>query len=266
MDICESDILKNKTILVTRAKTQSLGFIQELEKFSASVISFPTIETEPININLLEKYLKNIEVYDWIIFTSSNTVKIFFETFYKLNLDKNTLNKIKFAVIGSKTNKSLEIYNFTSNLTPNEYTAESLLNLFSQIDIKNNKIFLPISALAQNILEEGLKNKNVIVDVLKIYNTILPKVESLDILINKFLNNEIDYVTFTSPSTVKNFILLLEKHNIKKLLKNTKLVSIGQVTSKAIKEHLDILPIESQDHTIEGLLKEIIFDTKKHLV
>lgn len=266
MNIDKNNILEKKTIVVTRAKSQSIEFIQQLKNLGATVINFPTIEIKPTNLDLLENYLKNIQVYNWIIFTSTNSVKIFFETFSKIGLEKNTLEKIKFAVVGSKTNKCLETYGFSSNLIPNEYTSESLLNIFSKINIENKKIFLPISALAKNTLKDELKKKKAIVDTLQIYNTTLPKIEDLDFIINQFLNCKIDYITFTSPSTVKNFASLLENHNINKLLENVNIVSIGQITSQTIKDLLNIIPLEPNENTIEGILEKIIFDTKKHLI
>lgn len=244
-------ILNGKSIVVTRAENQAKDFIEKLEALGAEVIFCPTISIFPI-INSETEYIYNqIEDYQWIIFTSTNSIKIFFEIFDKLKINRSILKDTKFATVGEKTSKKLSEYNFKSSLMPKTFTADYLLEEFKTIDIINKNILIPCSKIARKDLSEGLKKLGANSRFFAIYETIKPEVERLEI--EKITNS--DYITFTSPSTVENFYQIYFE-----LLKNFKaeIVCIGSITEKKVRELIKKESIVPDNFTIEGMIEQII--------
>jgi uroporphyrinogen III methyltransferase/synthase len=254
--------LSGKKIIITRAGSQSDNFLQNLESLGAEVINFPTIEIKPIENQDIEPTLKRIDTYDWIIFTSVNGVKLFFTKFFQKKIALKQLENTKFAVIGPKTADALSNYGFTTSLLPAKFVTGDLINEFSEMALKGKKILLPVAELAGNILPEKLVEFGAIVDNVTIYQTVMPSSEKTDIVAEKLKNKEIDYITFTSSSTVTNFFELLKNKNIQKLLKNVKIVTIGPVTAKTVTDTFGISPLIADSHTIDGIITAIISDIK----
>jgi len=166
--------------------------------------------------------------------------------------DVRILGHLKFACIGPVTKERLRDFGIISDILPETYRAESVVEAFSTVDIKNKKILLPRAKVARTILPEELKNLGAQVDEIAAYETRLAA-DGKDELIRLLELNEIDAVTFTSSSTVSNFMALLEPKDSKKLLKNVAVASIGPITSDTARS-FDIEPdIEAKEYTIQGL-------------
>ncbi len=247
--------LLGKIIINTRATSQADEFFQKLQSLGAEVINFPTIEIKPLKSPELESALAKIETYDWIIFTSKNGVDIFFQNKIDLKKLKNT----KFATIGPKTKKSLNGYGFYPEFITSQFITESVIDAFSQIDLKGKKILLPVAKLAKKILPEKLIEFGAIVENISIYDTLMPDSKLTDFISEKLEKQEIDYVTFTSSSTVNNFFELL---NGKSLPPNLKIVTIGPKTAKTVKDIFGFCPIIADEYTIDGVVMAIISDIK----
>lgn len=245
-------ILENIKILVTRSKNQSEEFSNKLKSLGAEVTNMPLIDIKPIiNNNILNTY-KNINIYHWIIFTSTNSIEIFFDVFNKNNLDLNYLENIKFAVVGRKTRDKLLEYGFNTDLCPEVFTADELLKEFIIREIKDNNILIPCSKIAKRDLYNGLVELGNKAIFLEIYDNIEINTQN-----NDFNISDIDYITFTSPSTVQSFYNIFG--NIKL---NSKIVSIGTVTSSKVKELMGIDSLVPNEFTIEGMTKIIIENVK----
>jgi uroporphyrinogen-III synthase len=239
--------LKNTTILITRAESQSEDFSKKLQRLGANTISIPLIKTAPINKTELSSSYNN--TFDWLIFTSVNAAIYFFET-----IDSKTVQS-KIAVVGEKTAQYIQHLGLMVNFQPSEYTGKHLAN---EIPINTNeKIFIPRSIVAKNDLVEILENRNCKVTSLSIYDN-TPIAYSIEELTN-LLNCKIDYITFTSGSTVKAFA------NLNYPLNHTKAICIGPETAK-IAQQLNITIAEmANPHTIEGMIDAILLANKKSL-
>lgn len=252
----DNKILENIKIVITRAENQSEEFTQKLEDLGAKVINLPLIKIEPIiNEDILNKY-KNITFYNWIIFTSTNSVEIFFNLFNNNNIDKKLLKKIKFAVVGKKTQKKLNEYGFKVSMIPEKFTAENLLNAFINKNITGNNILIPASSIAKKDLYNGLIKLGNHTDFLQIYNTV--EIKYNDDKSDSILNS--DYITFTSPSTVQSFYNIFKNKTL-----NSKIICIGTVTSSKVKELMNLYSIIPEEFTIDGMIKAIIKDKKTSL-
>lgn len=186
----------------------------------------PMIEIKPIkDWTSFDNQLKNILVFDWIIFTSRYAVQYFFERFYFLNYDSRILKNIKIAAIGNSTKNRLADFGILPDLIPKKESSEGLIEEFSKINLKNIKIFMPRSDIADKGLTEKLKKSGVNIVSEVAYKNIMP--ENLpDINLNSF-----DEIIFTSPSTVRNFIKRYGKPP-----ENIKISYIGDITKKEAKK------------------------------
>lgn len=253
----DKKVLFGKRVLVTRTRTQASKLSERIEELGGEAIEFPTIEiVENTDHTDIDKAIGQIEKYKWIVFTSVNGVKYFFERMKKLSFDIRLLKDAKFCAIGPATAKELNDKGFVVDCIPEEYVAESIVKeLKDKIKVGDN-VLLPRADIARRLLEEGLKELGANVDNVDIYKTIIPKHESEE-LIELLKERKVDIITFTSSSTAKNFYEILGESN-KGLLENITLASIGPITSKTAND-LDMkINIEAEEFTIDGLVEAIV--------
>ena len=250
--------LFGKRIVITRARAQASSLVSMLSRLGAQCIEIPTIQIgPPQDTGPLKESIENINDYDWLVFTSVNGVKFFFDTLFNMGKDVRVLGHLKFACIGPVTRERLRDFGIISDILPETYRAESVIKAFSTVEIKNKKVLLPRAKKARTILPEELTNMGAQVNEVTAYETRL-NVDGKDELISLLGKNEIDAVTFTSSSTVSNFMSLLESKDATKLLKNVITAAIGPITSDTARS-LDIEPdIEAKEYTIQGLVDSLL--------
>lgn len=250
--------LSGKRIVITRARAQASGLVSTLSKLGAHCIEIPTIKiAPPSDIAPLMESINSIDKYDWLVFTSVNGVKFFFDTLYEMGKDVRALGHLKFACIGPVTKERLKDYGIISDILPETYRAESVVDAFSTVEIKNKSVLLPRAKKARTILPDELRKMGARLDEVTAYETLLDA-EGKEELITLLENNEIDAVTFTSSSTVSNFMSLLESKDTQTLLENVITASIGPITSDTARS-LDIEPdIEAKEYTIQGLTHSLL--------
>ena len=247
----EKKVLFGKKILNTRARLQASKLTKKLEELGAEVIEFPTIKiTNPTdNYKKMDFAIKNLQKYDWIIFTSTNGVEKFFERLNAFNLDSRAINA-KIAVIGSATAEKLKNFGIIADLVPKEFFAESLIESFKNISAK--EILIVRAEKARDILPEELKKICEKVEVVPAYKTI-SAVENVENVKNLLNEGKIDFITFTSSSTVENFVQAVGAENLKKAKK----VAIGPITAQTLENFGIDAEIIAKKFTIEGLVDEI---------
>ena len=232
--------LKNKTVLVTRSENQASEFILKLEALGATTVTLPLITTSAINkTELLQKVSTNN--FNWIVFTSPNAVKFFFESI----APKNITSKI--AAVGSKTKEELEATGLTIDFIPTQFTAKQLA-----IEIpteKGESLFIPRSNLAKNDAVAILEKRKCKIETLAIYeNTSVNHSKEELITIS---NQLIDFITFTSGSTIKAFTQLGIE------ITNEKVICIGPETEKVAIQNNIIVTATANPHTIDGMIEAI---------
>lgn len=249
--------LSGKRILITRTKSQTGSFAQKIEDLGGEVYSFPTIKViDPSDYRLIDNKIKKIEEYDWIIFTSVNGVKSFFSRLINLQIDIRLLAGIKIGAIGSATGKALEEKGVFPDYIPEKFQAEAMAAGLKDIIKKGQRVLLPTADIARKVLEEELSRHGALVDKIDIYHTVSGEGER-EFLLEWLHNREIDIITFTSSSTVRNFVRMLGPENLS-LLKDVKVASIGPITSATAVDLGLNVQIEAQDYNIDGLIKAIL--------
>jgi uroporphyrinogen III methyltransferase/synthase len=254
----EKKTLFGKRILITRARDQASTFSKILEGYGAHVIQFPTIEIRPpANWSGLDKAIKKLDNYHWVIFTSTNGVDYFWQRLILAGKDARAFKGAKIAAIGPPTAQELRKRGIVPDLIPQEYKAEGLIQSLEAKDLAGTKFLIPRAAEAREILPEELRKQGAEVDIVAAYRTVRPtdhKGEVIDLLKAK----EIDLITFTSSSTVKNLIEILLKDRSKELLAGIKIACIGPITARTAKGFgidTDIMP---EVYTIPAMAKAIV--------
>lgn len=254
----ESKPLFGKRVMVTRAAEQSESFIEILKGGGAEPVVCPTIKViPPSSFAKLDGCLKKIESYDWIIFTSANGVKCFKERLTKLKKDVRELKGLKVCAIGPKTAKTVEkLFGINVDLTPREYVAEGILKEFKKSGIKGKKFFLPRATEAREILPDEIRRLGGHIDVAPVYKTIRPKKEA-DLAKKLIKKGVVDVITFTSSSTVTNFIAGYKKGELEKIIGETKVACIGPVTRDTAIRNGMTVHVTAKKYTVDGLAEAL---------
>ncbi|MGV7221079.1 MAG: uroporphyrinogen-III C-methyltransferase [Nitrospinales bacterium] len=263
IDWFETLPLFGKTIVITRAREQSESFTQLLMEKGAEPYSFPVIQTvPPEDWGPLDTALADLNKYDGLIFTSVNGVKFFLQRLKQKDKDIRELKGVRIFAIGPKTAQAVKDLGIRVDVVPEKFVAESLLESLDKEDVKGKRYLLPRAQIAREILPHTLRDLGAKIDVAPAYQTILP-VTLKDDLQTKLQDGDIDAITFTSSSTVQNFMKIFGD-DLKPLLKKTTIACIGPVTAKTAESlglKVDIIPenytIEALTQTIENYFKEL---------
>lgn len=247
--------LLGKKILVTREKEQAKPFVKKIEKLGGTPIVVPLLSFKvPDDQKTIKETLQQLHTFDWLIFTSMNGIRFFFQQLN--NEQKQIVENIKIAVVGTKTEKELEKHGFSAHLVPKEFVAESFAcELIEQIGPKE-KVLFPKGNLARDVISNELRKKGIHVCDLTIYETAdVP--ESKEQILALLKEKKIDYITFTSSSTVDHFAAVIGEN--RDLLKNhVKLAGIGPITAQTAQKHQLELDFVAKVYTTDGLLEAII--------
>ncbi len=263
--------LFGKRIIVTRSREQASDFSVLLEKYGAEPIEFPTIETvPPRDWKEVDRAIKNLSTphpalsrkgrgnyYDWAIFTSVNGVKYFIDRLKKFGKDIRELKGIKICAIGPATAKAIEDLGIRVDLVPKEYRAEAIITGLGKNRIKGKRFLLPRALKAREVLPEEIKKLGGKIDVVTAYRTVKPKGKT-DEIRRMFEEKAIDAVTFTSSSTVENFVSMFKKGEVKGLLNGTRVACIGPITKDTATKFgikTDMMPSK---YTIPALTEAIV--------
>lgn len=252
--------LAGQRILVGRARHQSGTLADGLKLLGAQVISIPFIEIrKPRSFAPLDRALTNLKDYDWLILTSANGVEAMWERARKLKITKRDIKHLHVAAIGPATKKAIEKRELKVELVPDEYVAESVVKKMKG-KVKGKRVLLVRAKVARDVIPVALREAGARVDVVEAYETVLPKNSAPKLRALLRGKRRPHVVTFTSSSTVRNFLQLLGAGN-KKHLAGIKLASIGPVTSSTLREMKLSVDIEAREFTMGGLVRSIVIDT-----
>lgn len=254
----ENRPLFGKKIVVTRARAQASDMIAQLTELGAECLEYPVIKTvPPKDFSSLDTAINTLASYDWIVFTSVNGVEFFFNRLLESGYDARALGNLKTACIGPVTAERLKYYGINTDILPESFRAESIIEAFNAETVAGKRILLPRAAEARPILPEELAKMGAIVDEIAAYHTI-NDTENADPLIHQLEQNDIDLITFTSSSTVTNFKKLVPEDRFESLLENVTIASIGPITSETAAKNGFSVHVEASSYTIPGLCDAIV--------
>jgi len=249
--------LEGKKIVITRAEEQAGNSLSAWSGTGANIILLPVIEiTEPEDWSEFDRLVSG-QIFDLIVFTSANAVKMFARRTAKLGIELNYA-KTKTAAVGKKTAAACSEWGIPVSVVPEEFSAKGIIQKLKEMNLRGMRIFIPRSALAKNDLVEGLAEAGALVSAADAYNVTMPKSEKIQNTLNLLSSEPADMVIFTSPSTYRNFIKLAGIDDEKEYFRRVKAAAIGSVTKTEIEKRGVTVSVVPAEYTMEGMRGAVI--------
>ena len=255
--------LAGKTVLVTRSRSGASQFAEKIKEKQGEPYIFSVIATIPprqaADIDYGNEILQQLEQFDWIFFTSVTGVEYFFDRLNTLNLETSDLHKAKVVAVGPATGATLRARGIKPQALPEVFQAEGLIAKFANELEVGQRVLLPRGNLARPWLHEVLVDMGLHVTEIIMYETI-PVCEHDPALLHALEHHLIDIITFTSTSTVKNFMLALSNMGINdplQVIQGIPVACIGEITAQTARDlgiEVTLIPNEA---TIDSLLEAI---------
>ena len=247
--------LFGKRVLVTRSRTQSADLVELLERAGAEAVEVPTIEIQPVeDSSEVDAELARLKEYDWVVFTSTNTVEQLFGRLDALGRDARQFHASCVAAIGTATASALSERGIVADLISRESVSQSLIDGLAEQGVAGKNLLLPGAEVRPERLRRGLEGLGAVVREATLYRTVPPS--DAGERLAEALDAGVDVVTFTSSSTVTNLVALLEGDATR--LGGATIACIGRVTAETAHRaglNVDIL---AEDSTTVGLVDAIV--------
>ena len=254
----ENKPLMGKRIVVTRARQQASDLVTALQAAGADCLECPTIHIQPpADWQALDQAIDKLGEYDWLVFTSVNGVRYFFKRLFERGKDVRALHHIRTACIGPVTAERLADFGLSCDILPETYRAESVVAAFENQDVKAKKILLPRAKEARPILPETLAEMGAQVNEIAVYHTQIAQ-DNVATLLDGLEAQNIDCITFTSSSTVKNFKKLIPESDFERLLEPVKIGCIGPITADTATALGFEVHVMADTYTIPGLVAALV--------
>jgi uroporphyrinogen III methyltransferase/synthase len=254
--------------MITRARAQAAGFAAELESFGARVVACPTIEiAPPPSYAQLDEAIDHLFGYDWLVLTSTNAVEHFLARLEALGKDVSELDGLRVCAIGEATTEQLVAAHVHVDVVPEKSRAEGVFAalesyLGGREHFEGLNFLMPRAAVARDFLPRAIVEAGARVDVVTAYLTVRPETTHRARTEALLVGGGVDCVTFTSPSTVKNFAQLFDTRDLRPLLEGVRVACIGGVTAETVSEYglrADIVPAESNARALARAVAEFYY-------
>jgi uroporphyrinogen III methyltransferase/synthase len=259
----ENKPLRNRTVVITRARAQAASFAAVLEGYGARVISCPTIEiVEPDSFAPLDEAIQNLYGYDWLIFTSVNGVDYFLRRFHALGHEVSELDELRVCAIGDATAERLREASIHVDVLPEEFKAEGVFAALEKFmggadGFQGQNFLIPRAARARDYLPRALEAAGARIDVVPVYRTVAPRDTEKRRVEALLAGGAVDCVTFTSSSTVRNFAELFDTTDLSGLLAGCEVACIGDITASTAAEYGLRTDIQPGEFTTAALARAI---------
>jgi uroporphyrinogen III methyltransferase/synthase len=233
-------------VVVTRARAQASGLAARLRELGAAVVEAPAIRIEPRAAAEVDPVVEGIGSYALVVVTSPNGAGLLFESLARTGRDARALAGVTVAAIGPGTAAELRRGGVRADVVPPRSIAESLVEALEEVPVSGRRVLVARAAEARDVLRDALERRGAQVDVLPLYDTVA---EALAEPIA-----DVDYVTFTSSSTVRFFAESASPPP------GARVVSIGPVTSETARALGLEVHVEASKHDIDGLVEALLAD------
>lgn len=243
--------LFGKRVVVTRASAQAGGLRARLAELGADVLDVPALRVEPLDAATLRAALDRIAGYDWVLFTSQNAVSLLWDALRDAGRDARALAGCRIACVGRSTSDALRSCGLAADVVPRRFVAEAVLEALSaRDDVRGSRVLYVAAEGAREVLPEGLRALGCTVDVVRAYRSV-PDGAGADSLIGALERGEVDVVTFASASAVRGYVAAVGET----LSRRAPGVSIGPVTSEAVRAAGIVLAAEASEASIDALVE-----------
>ncbi|MGK5093401.1 uroporphyrinogen-III C-methyltransferase [Deltaproteobacteria bacterium TL4] len=254
----ENRPLHQQRILVTREEGPGTSLSEKLQELGGDVFHFPTISIqEPTSWAAFDEVVRQAKTMDWVIFTSLNGIEKSFQRLEQLQKDARVF-PAHIACVGESTAQYLKQFNLIADVVPDHYQSEGLMERLKTFDFENQHVWLPQAEVTREALKDNLKKRGALLHPTPVYRNELPSADPT-LLIKKLQNQELDWITFTSSSTVSHLMTLLSTEGTD-VLKNLppKIACIGEVTANTVREHGLPVSLVAEQQNIEGLVQSLV--------
>ena len=249
--------LHGTRILITRARHQVDPFRRELVDLGASVVEIPTIEILRLPTeDRVRNAIRKLEGTALVIFASANAVDIFFQMLLTTGADARALHNCKLCAIGQETADALVGHGLRPELVTSEYTAEGLANALAGWELDGLRVLVPRAEIARDALPSLLANRGAEVEILPVYRAVCPP-EAGPALLRLFDGEGVDVITFTSSSTVNNFVRAFPEDRLPAILGDAEIACMGPVTADSARKLGLGVSIVAREYTTHGLVQAI---------
>lgn len=246
--------LAGQRVLITRPREQAAALAEGLEALGARPVVFPTVEILPLEDGAaLDEAVRGLPAQDWLVFTSANGVRHFLARCEALGCMDN-LHRLDLAAIGPQTARSLEDRGLSVSLVPEEYRAEGILSALAPDRVRGQRFLLARVAGARDLLPETLRRWGATVTVVEAYRN--EPVRHGARRLARILR-QVDWVTFTSPSTVNALVDLLEAASTETRTPGIRVACIGPITADAARERGLQVDVVAREYTVPGLIQAL---------
>ncbi len=261
IDWFEKRPLFGKRIVVTRTRSQASTLLAGLEESGANCLECSTINIQPVeSYDALDIELERIQEYHWIIFSSLNGVNYFFQRLFDKGMDARDLKGPDIAVVGKSTADLLHSYGVHANLIPSVFTSEGLAESLLDQGVEGRNVLIPRAVKAREILPETLRGAGAQVTLVPVYKNSPPEGRKEE-LREELEAGKVDMVTFTSSSTVRNFLTMVDakdQEELQRLLAGVKIAAIGPITAKTVTDNGLAVDVQPEQHTIPAMVDVVV--------
>jgi uroporphyrinogen-III synthase len=247
-------------ILVSRARDQAGALSIGLRALGADVLEIPFIEIRPPrSYKALDESLKLAAEYEWLILTSANGVRAMFERMAQLNIPRSALERLNIVAIGPATRSAIEREGLKVGVMPKEYVAEAVVEALGD-QVRGKRVLLCRAKIARDIIPRELRQLGAFLDVVEAYETVTPQSSRIELrAVLRDPQRRPHLITFTSASTVQNYLALLGiRSGRSPLVEGVLNASIGPITSDELRKHQLNVEVQATPSTIPGLIEAIV--------
>lgn len=251
--------LADRRIVLTRPRESSVEWRMKLESLGAAVIELPLIKvSKDVNLDTLAEVLQEFGSYEWVVFTSVNGVKYFFEEFIRVHVDIRALGLVRIAAVGEATAAALRDLHLRVDLQPKKASGEELaMELIKRESIDSAKILVVTGNRNREALVEKLHEARAIVDMLPVYKT-----EEADLagdpVAGDFRAKGADAILFASPSAVQSFFDQAAALKLGAKARKPLAGSIGSTTTAAMKQLGLPVDFEAAEPSLDSLVAALL--------
>jgi uroporphyrinogen III methyltransferase / synthase len=243
--------LHGRKVIVTRARAQASELARQLDALGAEPVELPAIRIEPrIDTKEVREAVESLHAYALVCITSPNGARLLFEAMAAQGRDSRALANASVAAIGAGTETALAAGGILADIVPERFVAEELVEKLNELELDGKPVLVARAAEARELLPDALRKKGAKVDEVALYETVAaaPDPDELE------RAKDADFITFTSSSTVRNFLAASENG----IPEGAKVISIGPITSQAIRDAGLTVDVEAERHDIAGLVGALL--------
>jgi uroporphyrinogen III methyltransferase/synthase len=246
--------LWGQTIIVTRAREQASSLVEQLQSLGARVVQCPTIRIQELDeYSDLDAALEQLPTFQWIVFTSANGVEHFWSRLRHSGRDARAFGGARIAAIGPATAQALQAHGIIAEYVPESSISENVAEGLLEIGVSGRRVLIARAVEARDVLESRLRDGGALVTIAPCYRTV-SDTSNAETVRDLLQSGEIDWVTFTSSSTVKNFVQAFGAEFIASTREHFRVACIGPVTEQTARDHGLVPDVVAEDATVESLV------------